>query len=92
MNAILEGFNSKISVIKNLARGFKNMRDIKNIIYFCMGALSFLLLRIRLKLTHTNREYLKSNTTRSILLYIWKQSGEKTPIRILLAWKEFEDA
>lgn len=40
-NAILEGFNSKISIIKNRARGFKNMENFKNMIFFCMGGFSF---------------------------------------------------
>lgn len=39
-NAILEGFNSKISIIKNRARGFRNMRNFMNMIYFCCGELS----------------------------------------------------
>lgn len=39
-NAILEGFNSKISIIKNRARGFRNRENFKNMIYFCMGDLS----------------------------------------------------
>ena len=39
-NAILEGFNSKISIIKNRARGFRNRENFKNTIYFCMGDLS----------------------------------------------------
>ncbi len=38
-NAILEGFNSKISIIKNRARGFRNMENFKNMIFFCMGEL-----------------------------------------------------
>ena len=29
-NAILEGFNSKISIIKNRARGFRNMKNIRD--------------------------------------------------------------
>ena len=29
-NAILEGFNSKISIIRNRARGFRNMRNIRD--------------------------------------------------------------
>ena len=40
-NAILEGFNSKISIIKNRARGFRNMENFKNMIYFCMGGFEF---------------------------------------------------
>ncbi len=40
-NAILEGFNSKISIIKNRARGFRNKLNFKNMIYFCLGDLSF---------------------------------------------------
>ena len=40
-NAILEGFNSKISIIKNRARGFRNMENFKNMIYFCMGGFGF---------------------------------------------------
>ena len=39
-NAILEGFNSKISIIKNRARGFRNMNNFINMIYFCCGNLS----------------------------------------------------
>ena len=38
-NAILEGFNSKISVIKNRARGFRNMKNFMSMIYFCCGEL-----------------------------------------------------
>lgn len=38
-NAILEGFNSKISIIKNRARGFKAMENFMNMIYFCCGEL-----------------------------------------------------
>ena len=38
-NAILEGFNSKISIIKNRARGFKNMKNFMDMIYFCCGEL-----------------------------------------------------
>lgn len=38
-NAILEGFNSKISIIKNRARGFRNMQNFMNMIYFCCGEL-----------------------------------------------------
>ena len=40
-NAILEGFNSKISLIKSKARGFRNMENFKNMIYFCMGGFDF---------------------------------------------------
>lgn len=40
-NAILEGFNSVISIIKNRARGFRNMESFKNMIYFCLGQLDF---------------------------------------------------
>ena len=40
-NAILEGFNSVISIIKNRARGFRNMENFKNMIYFCLGQLDF---------------------------------------------------
>lgn len=40
-NAILEGFNSQISIIKNRARGFRNKLNFKNMIYFCLGDLSF---------------------------------------------------
>lgn len=40
-NAILEGFNSKISLIKAKARGFKNMENFKSMIYFCMGGFDF---------------------------------------------------
>lgn len=39
-NAILEGFNSKISIIKSRARGFRNMRNFMNMIYFVCGELS----------------------------------------------------
>jgi transposase len=39
-NAILEGFNSKISIIKSRARGFKNMRNFMNMIYFVCGELA----------------------------------------------------
>lgn len=45
-NAILEGFNSKISIIKNRARGFRNGENFKNMIYFCMGGFEFPLLPI----------------------------------------------
>ncbi len=38
-NAIPEGFNSKISIIKNRARGFRNMKNFMNMIYFCCGEL-----------------------------------------------------
>ena len=40
-NSILEGFNSLISIIKNRARGFRNMENFKNMIYFCLGQLNF---------------------------------------------------
>lgn len=40
-NAILEGFNSMISIIKNRARGFRNMENFKNMIYFCLGDLNY---------------------------------------------------
>lgn len=40
-NSILEGFNSMISIIKNRARGFRNMDNFKNMIYFCLGQLKF---------------------------------------------------
>jgi len=40
-NAILEGFNSKISIIKNRARGFKNLGNFMNMIYFVCGELDF---------------------------------------------------
>lgn len=40
-NSILEGFNSMISIIKNRARGFRNMENFKNMIYFCLGQLKF---------------------------------------------------
>ena len=40
-NAILEGFNSKISIIKNRARDFRNMENFKNMIYFCMSGFDF---------------------------------------------------
>jgi transposase len=39
-NAILEGFNSKISIIKSRARGFRNMRNFMNMIYFVCGELA----------------------------------------------------
>lgn len=38
-NAILEGFNSKISIIKSRVRGFRNMRNFMNMIYFVCGEL-----------------------------------------------------
>ena len=38
-NAILEGFNSKISIIKNRARGFRNMENFMAMIYFVCGNL-----------------------------------------------------
>ena len=40
-NAMLEGFNSKISIIKNRARGFRTMKNFINMIYFCMGGFDF---------------------------------------------------
>jgi transposase len=39
-NAILEGFNSKISIIKSRARGFRNMGNFMNMIYFVCGELA----------------------------------------------------
>lgn len=39
-NAILEGFNSRISIIKNRARGFKNIKNFMNMIYFVCWELS----------------------------------------------------
>ncbi|MPN09985.1 ISL3 family transposase ISCARN13 [bioreactor metagenome] len=39
-NAILEGFNSKISIIKSRARGFRNMGNFMNMIYFVCGELT----------------------------------------------------
>mgnify|MGYP003501754791 FL=1 len=42
-NAILEGFNSKISIIKNRARGFRNMKNFMSMIYFCCGNLDICL-------------------------------------------------
>lgn len=39
-NAILEGFNSKISIIKNRARGFRNMENFMAMIYFVCGNLN----------------------------------------------------
>lgn len=45
-NAILEGFNSKISLIKSKARGFRNMENFKNMIYFCMGGFNFPFIKI----------------------------------------------
>jgi len=38
-NAVLEGFNSVISLIKRKARGFKNMENYMAIIYFVCGEL-----------------------------------------------------
>ena len=38
-NSVLEGFNSKISIVKNRARGFRNMENFKNMIYFVCGEL-----------------------------------------------------
>ena len=40
-NAFLEGFNSKISIIKNRAGGLINRVNFKNMNYFCMGRVSF---------------------------------------------------
>lgn len=45
-NAMLEGFNSKISIIKNRARGFRTMRNFMNMIYFCMGGFDFPLVHL----------------------------------------------
>jgi hypothetical protein len=45
-NAILEGSNSKISITKSRARGFKNMSNFMNMIYFVCGELSLPLLPI----------------------------------------------
>lgn len=39
-NALLEGFNSMISLIKHRARGFRNMKNFKNMIYFVCGELA----------------------------------------------------
>ena len=39
-NAILKGFNSKISIIKNRARGFRSMKNFINMINVCCGNLS----------------------------------------------------
>jgi transposase len=39
-NAILEGSNSKISITKSRARGFKNMSNFMNMIYFVCGELA----------------------------------------------------
>ena len=38
-NAVLEGFNSVISLIKRKARGFKNMENFMTMIYFVCGEL-----------------------------------------------------
>ncbi|MFA7560445.1 MAG: transposase, partial [Sphaerochaeta sp.] len=38
-NALLEGFNSMISLIKHRARGFKNMKNFMAMIYFVCGEL-----------------------------------------------------
>ena len=35
----VEGFNSKISIIKNRAREFRNMKNFMDMIYFCCGDL-----------------------------------------------------
>ena len=45
-NAILEGFNSKISIIKNRARGFRTMKNFMNMIYFCLGDFEFPLVHL----------------------------------------------
>jgi len=39
-NALLEGFNSMISLIKHRARGFKNMKNFMAMIYFVCGELA----------------------------------------------------
>jgi transposase len=39
-NALLEGFNSMISLIKPRARGFKNMKNFMAMIYFVCGELA----------------------------------------------------
>lgn len=36
-NAILEGFNSKVSIIKNRARGFRVLENFMNMIFFCLA-------------------------------------------------------
>lgn len=38
-NAVLEGFNSKISLIKRRARGFKNIKNFMIMIYFVCGGI-----------------------------------------------------
>ena len=38
-NSVLEGFNSKISIIKNRARGFRSMENFMSMIYFVCGEL-----------------------------------------------------
>ena len=45
-NAILEGFNSRISIIKNRARGFRTMKNFMNMIYFCLGDFDFPLVHL----------------------------------------------
>ena len=55
-NAILEGFNSKISIIKNRARGFKNLKNFINMIYFICGELSFPISSIMWLLPTVNSE------------------------------------
>lgn len=40
-NAFLEGFNSVISQIKNAARGFRNLENFKNMIWFRLGDFTF---------------------------------------------------
>jgi transposase len=39
-NALLEGFNSMISLIKHRAKGFKNMKNFMAMIYFVCGELA----------------------------------------------------
>ena len=39
-NSVLEGFNSKISMIKNRARGFRSLDNFMNMIYFVCGELT----------------------------------------------------
>ena len=56
-NAILEGFNSKISIIKNRARGFKNLKNFINMIYFICGELSFPISSIMWLLPTVNSEW-----------------------------------
>lgn len=38
-NAVLEGFNSQISIVKNRARGFRSMENFIHMIYFVCGEL-----------------------------------------------------